>query len=1164
MSAQPCSKGRESSNRARAYSDKLSFSGVSPKLIFILVGVFFSVAWSLMANDYTSGFTITTYSGPNQNADGSKSASWTREWYELNKNGTVTKKQTDSTFESWYDDNEEDSYWDKMKAYAAAVKEHRSVKYLVWTYDSATVPDQYISANDFDWTLLFGNSSSVYKLWKITAKGGGGGDPPPPPPPSPTTAIRNKIKELIEKAKQKMWDALDPDVKKAIEDLQAVWDPASQLEKGEIGTDPGTTLSDDQRAWVNTYVRQGFFPNVPNRLPVPSPPNPGPKPDWEAELPAELVAQAKAKLPAGAEMKRWSIYKDASGKHGVVIMYEWDSPDGRPGFEAIGANKSVNDALYAFLNSTRFLEAAADVVDIVVTPDGSGIIAILKNGTVLMSLPEGTLRQKLIPYEFNGTSKKLKSIQFKDNNPNSGFLIFQDKDTPVESFGSAQSTYLMSAIQDAVARGRNIEAIYSGSDSAWALVTDTNNYQTGDETQFHVSGTTGPSVPAGLIAALDSARSSERKIKFIASEPDGGWMVYTTADERNQVLWNSGFEGTVAETSGNNSVASLYGWSATAPINVVVPYSGYGGGPDSAKNGSQYLELTGDGTLKSTSFTLTAASLIEFGAHISHREADASKSNTASIAIVDYTTNAVVSGTAPISLTLPNVESSGWTLMQGKVTLPAGRYRLSVSLGDNINIDEPFVLKGTLPLLAPGSAIVAIDADGYSDSPGAERVINAIDGTTATKYLNFGAQNSGFIVTPSSGPSVITSFEIWSGNDWSDRDPVTYQLFGTNSRITSGDRSSGTSEAWTLISSGQMVPAVSASSRQASSGRTSFSNIKAFRSYKWLATSLRAPAPGSMQFSEIQFYGDPSPKGWLSWQLTATPNAASGMRAGATHSSAALHFYKGTDSNIWGTYWNGALWTQAQLTSNANTDDWLSFGTTYNLLCYKGKDSRLWVLYFNGSVWVPAPLGSIANVAGDVVMDDAWNLIYYRGTDSRMWVVYWDGAQWTQASLGGTANVEGSLAVDGRYHLIYYRSGGHIWCYYWSGSAWLQAPMSTTANVGGSVAADTGGGMAYYRSSADNSAWALYWNGSAWTQTQLDPLAGIGSTNSIAPLSQHAVLYLNSNGQCAAEYWSGAQWGSALLADGGGSLIGGLSVQRSTNLVFARRSDGNIVIFYYQ
>jgi hypothetical protein len=305
---------------------------------------------------------------------------------------------------------------------------------------------------------------------------------------------------------------------------------------------------------------------------------------------------------------------------------------------------------------------------------------------------------------------------------------------------------------------------------------------------------------------------------------------------------------------------------------------------------------------------------------------------------------------------------------------------------------------------------------------------------------------------------------------------------------------------------------------------------------------------------------------WQSTQLTANPNAAAGSRTGAAHASAYLYFYKGTDSNIWASFWNGGQWAQAPLTSDANVDDWLYFGTAYKMLFYKGKDNRLWTLYFNGSVWTRALLGTNANVGGDVTVDDTWNLIHYRGTDSRVWTTWWTGSQWAQAPLSGSANVVGGLAVDTRHHLVYYQgTGNEMWCHYWTGAAWVQTRLGTASNVSGTVAADSGGGMAYYRSSADNTAWAVYWNGIAWAQTQIDALAGMGSASPIAPyISPRVGIYINSGGQCCAEFWSGSRWTSGVLGDGGSGLTGGLSVQRSGNLIFARRSDGHVVIFYYQ
>ncbi len=127
------------------------------------------------------------------------------------------------------------------------------------------------------------------------------------------------------------------------------------------------------------------------------------------------------------------------------------------------------------------------------------------------------------------------------------------------------------------------------------------------------------------------------------------------------------------------------------------------------------------------------------------------------------------------------------------------------------DVDLPF----GLGILAPGDQIVAIDLDGPTQqSPPAEQVPNAIDGTLA-KYLNYGDVNSGFIVTPSAGVSIVDGFQITTANDRAERDPTSWALFGTNDPVTSGNYSDGSQENWMLIDSG----AVSLPSGATPSGR---------------------------------------------------------------------------------------------------------------------------------------------------------------------------------------------------------------------------------------------------------------------------------------------------------------------------------------------------------
>lgn len=331
---------------------------------------------------------------------------------------------------------------------------------------------------------------------------------------------------------------------------------------------------------------------------------------------------------------------------------------------------------------------------------------------------------------------------------------------------------------------------------------------------------------------------------------------------------------------------------------------------------------------------------------------------------------------------------------------------------------------------------------------------------------------------------------------------------------------------------------------------------------------------GTLYFGGDKTFTTPasSPAAWHSAQITALTNPANanmadGTRTGAAHATSYLYYYKGTDSNIWCVYLSGSQWLQQQLTSDGNVDDWLAYGTQYGLLCYRGKDSNLWALYFNGAQWVTVALGTNANVAGDVVIDSAWNIVYYRGSDAHVWAAQWNGSQWTRTSLGGTATVQDNLAVDAKYHLVYYRGADNqLWCYSWNGTIWTQVQLTSLANVAGSLASDSGGGLAYYRAPTTNAAWCTYWNGSAWVQQQLDAAASIGSGggNTTPYPQQYDLLYVDSSGQCRAEYWTGSQWINVILGDGSSSLTGALAVQPTIHWIFSRRSDGNVVVFYYR
>ncbi len=168
----------------------------------------------------------------------------------------------------------------------------------------------------------------------------------------------------------------------------------------------------------------------------------------------------------------------------------------------------------------------------------------------------------------------------------------------------------------------------------------------------------------------------------------------------------------------------------------------------------------------------------------------------------------------------------------------------------------------TKALVSPGNPTVSVDADGNSSSPSGEGPGNAVDGNLDTKYLNFGRENSGLIITPTDSSTIVTSLEIWSADDAAERDPMLFQLWGTNSSITSANDSTGNGEGWTLIVEGDLLNLLSKFVRKASSGRFNFPNTTPYRSYKWIAKTVRDPiAANSMQIGGIQLYGTVSSGG---------------------------------------------------------------------------------------------------------------------------------------------------------------------------------------------------------------------------------------------------------------------------------------------------------------
>jgi hypothetical protein len=144
-----------------------------------------------------------------------------------------------------------------------------------------------------------------------------------------------------------------------------------------------------------------------------------------------------------------------------------------------------------------------------------------------------------------------------------------------------------------------------------------------------------------------------------------------------------------------------------------------------------------------------------------------------------------------------------------------------------------------------------------SNSPGAEDVTKVIDTLGTTKYLNFGKENSGFIVTPAAGSPAVSFFQLTTANDAPGRDPASWELYGTNDAITSAPHGVGDGENWTLLGSGSLsLP----DTRGTLGPLVTVPNTTAYASYRMVFPTLKSAATvDSMQVAEVQFFAVPEP-----------------------------------------------------------------------------------------------------------------------------------------------------------------------------------------------------------------------------------------------------------------------------------------------------------------
>jgi hypothetical protein len=141
-------------------------------------------------------------------------------------------------------------------------------------------------------------------------------------------------------------------------------------------------------------------------------------------------------------------------------------------------------------------------------------------------------------------------------------------------------------------------------------------------------------------------------------------------------------------------------------------------------------------------------------------------------------------------------------------------------------------------------------------NPCAELPPNVIDDNVNTKYLSFAGnfdpneEPSGFEVTPYDGPSIVTGMTFTTANDAPERDPIAFELYGSNDGIDGP---------YTLIASGDIVDFAGDTAWPRYTKNVTpitFDNDVAYANYRVLFTAIRNQATAnSMQIAEVEFLG---------------------------------------------------------------------------------------------------------------------------------------------------------------------------------------------------------------------------------------------------------------------------------------------------------------------
>jgi len=194
--------------------------------------------------------------------------------------------------------------------------------------------------------------------------------------------------------------------------------------------------------------------------------------------------------------------------------------------------------------------------------------------------------------------------------------------------------------------------------------------------------------------------------------------------------------------------------------------------------------------------------------------------------------------------------------------LPAGTYVFgSMDSGKNyysigaIAAEAPGPI--TTDVTGPADVVLGVPNDGLMNGndfgwPGAETPPLSVDNNTGTKFLHFKGEDepTGIQVTPAAGVSIVTGLTFTTANDSPERDPISFELSGSNESIDGP---------YELIAAGDIVDFAQATAWPRftmNATEIAFDNAVAYKHYQVMFPTIRNPATSnSMQIAEIELLG---------------------------------------------------------------------------------------------------------------------------------------------------------------------------------------------------------------------------------------------------------------------------------------------------------------------